>query len=47
MSDKIKWFKNELNKKTNTELINHIKSSNKKNFIQNFEKNFAKKIGSK
>ena len=47
MINKIKWFTNETIKKTEINLINHIKSNNKKNYIEIFERAFAKKINSK
>jgi len=43
MTTTINWFSNEANKKTNSELIKHIQTKKKKNYIDKFEKAFSKK----
>ena len=47
MTTTINWFSNEANKKTNSELIKHIQTKKKKNYIDKFEKAFSKKINTK
>jgi len=47
MTTIINWFSNETNKKTNLELIKHIQTKKKKNYIDKFEKAFSKKINIK
>lgn len=47
MSVKIKWFSNNTQKNSESELIKHIKSLKKKNYIEKFEREISKKLNVK